>query len=232
MSVRRPVTTLSLIGWPWPLFRRNVSVSAISGVQHPSSRARRAALLQCDGVTERSRRCAVRPFGRLLASYTVNELGDSVGIVALASSCSTAPASRRPRRRSSWPRSSSRRCRPGPHRAARPAPAAAARCRALRRSRRSCSPRWRCSRRASFFLAPVLALGAGRRRARDHGARRSRAARSRRARSPARPAQRGQRADEPRLRGRLRRRRGARRPADRRVRASRRRCSSTPPRSW
>src|SRR3954447_2628945 len=27
---------------------------------------------------------AVRPFGRLLASYTVNELGDSVGIVALA----------------------------------------------------------------------------------------------------------------------------------------------------
>ncbi len=27
---------------------------------------------------------AVRPFGRLLASYTVNEIGDSVGIVALA----------------------------------------------------------------------------------------------------------------------------------------------------
>ena len=27
---------------------------------------------------------AVRPFGRLLASYTVNELGDAVGIVALA----------------------------------------------------------------------------------------------------------------------------------------------------
>lgn len=27
---------------------------------------------------------AIRPFGRLLASYTVNELGDSVGIVALA----------------------------------------------------------------------------------------------------------------------------------------------------
>jgi hypothetical protein len=26
----------------------------------------------------------VRPFGRLLASYTVNEIGDSVGIVALA----------------------------------------------------------------------------------------------------------------------------------------------------
>src|SRR6185312_14641582 len=27
---------------------------------------------------------AVRPFGRLLSSYTLNELGDSVGIVALA----------------------------------------------------------------------------------------------------------------------------------------------------
>ena len=27
---------------------------------------------------------AVRPFSRLLASYTVNELGDAVGIVALA----------------------------------------------------------------------------------------------------------------------------------------------------
>src|SRR4051812_37154573 len=27
---------------------------------------------------------AVRPFGRLLSSYTLNELGDSVGVVALA----------------------------------------------------------------------------------------------------------------------------------------------------
>ncbi len=27
---------------------------------------------------------AVRPFGRLLSSYTINELGDSVGLVALA----------------------------------------------------------------------------------------------------------------------------------------------------
>ena len=27
---------------------------------------------------------AVRPFGRLLTSYTVNELGDAVGLVALA----------------------------------------------------------------------------------------------------------------------------------------------------
>src|SRR5215216_7056729 len=27
---------------------------------------------------------AVRPFGRLLSSYTLNELGDSVGLVALA----------------------------------------------------------------------------------------------------------------------------------------------------
>src|SRR3954453_17186595 len=27
---------------------------------------------------------AIRPFGRLLGSYTVNELGDSIGLVALA----------------------------------------------------------------------------------------------------------------------------------------------------
>ena len=32
----------------------------------------------------RTRPLTVRPFGRLLASYTVNEIGDSVGIVALA----------------------------------------------------------------------------------------------------------------------------------------------------
>jgi predicted MFS family arabinose efflux permease len=35
-------------------------------------------------VRERTRPLAVRPFGRLLSSYTVNEIGDSVGIVALA----------------------------------------------------------------------------------------------------------------------------------------------------
>ena len=35
-------------------------------------------------MKERTRPLAVRPFGRLLASYTVNEFGDSVGIVALA----------------------------------------------------------------------------------------------------------------------------------------------------
>ena len=35
-------------------------------------------------MRERSRPLAVKPFGRLLASYTVNEIGDSVGIVALA----------------------------------------------------------------------------------------------------------------------------------------------------
>jgi predicted MFS family arabinose efflux permease len=35
-------------------------------------------------VTERRRPLAIRPFGRLLASYTVNEIGDSVGIIALA----------------------------------------------------------------------------------------------------------------------------------------------------
>src|SRR5215203_3745629 len=36
------------------------------------------------GVTRRLASLGVRPFGRLLASYTLNELGDSVGIVALA----------------------------------------------------------------------------------------------------------------------------------------------------
>ena len=35
-------------------------------------------------MTERRRPLAIKPFGRLLASYTVNEIGDSVGIVALA----------------------------------------------------------------------------------------------------------------------------------------------------
>jgi MFS family permease len=35
-------------------------------------------------VTNRTRPLAIRPFGKLLASYTVNEIGDSVGIVALA----------------------------------------------------------------------------------------------------------------------------------------------------
>jgi MFS-type transporter involved in bile tolerance (Atg22 family) len=35
-------------------------------------------------VRRRFEPLAVRPFGRLLGSYTVNELGDSVGIVALA----------------------------------------------------------------------------------------------------------------------------------------------------
>lgn len=35
-------------------------------------------------MTDRTRPLAVRPFGKLLASYTVNEIGDSVGIVALA----------------------------------------------------------------------------------------------------------------------------------------------------
>src|SRR4051794_18460913 len=36
------------------------------------------------GVRGRLAPLAVRPFGRLLSSYTLNELGDSVGIVALA----------------------------------------------------------------------------------------------------------------------------------------------------
>ena len=35
-------------------------------------------------MRERARPLTVRPFGRLLSSYTVNEIGDSVGIVALA----------------------------------------------------------------------------------------------------------------------------------------------------
>ena len=35
-------------------------------------------------MRERTRPLAVRPFGRMLASYTVNEFGDSFAIVALA----------------------------------------------------------------------------------------------------------------------------------------------------
>jgi MFS family permease len=35
-------------------------------------------------VTDRKRALAIRPFGRMLASYTVNEFGDSFAIVALA----------------------------------------------------------------------------------------------------------------------------------------------------
>src|SRR3954470_24561199 len=37
-----------------------------------------------EGVRGRLAPLAVRPFGRLLSSYTLNELGDSVGLVALA----------------------------------------------------------------------------------------------------------------------------------------------------
>ena len=36
------------------------------------------------GVRDRFSPLGVRPFSRLLGSYTVNELGDSIGIVALA----------------------------------------------------------------------------------------------------------------------------------------------------
>src|SRR5215213_4019045 len=36
------------------------------------------------GVRRRLASLEVRPFGRLLSSYTLNELGDSVGVVALA----------------------------------------------------------------------------------------------------------------------------------------------------
>ena len=53
---------------------------------------------------------AVRPFSRLLASYTVNELGDSVGIVALAILVYDRTAGRRADRRVLHRRPSS--CRP------------------------------------------------------------------------------------------------------------------------
>src|SRR3954449_9501594 len=36
------------------------------------------------GVRGRLKPLRVQPFGRLLASYTVNDLGDSIGVVALA----------------------------------------------------------------------------------------------------------------------------------------------------
>src|SRR3954454_22645646 len=40
--------------------------------------------LECPAVRRRLEPLRVRPFGRLLGSYTVNDLGDSIGVVALA----------------------------------------------------------------------------------------------------------------------------------------------------
>src|SRR5215216_5190471 len=40
--------------------------------------------VRCTEVRGRLEPLRERPFGRLLASYTVNDLGDSIGVVALA----------------------------------------------------------------------------------------------------------------------------------------------------
>src|SRR3954452_18585091 len=40
--------------------------------------------VQCARVRRRFEPLGVRPFGRLLGSYTINDLGDSIGVVALA----------------------------------------------------------------------------------------------------------------------------------------------------
>src|SRR3954468_9434543 len=55
-----------------------------SGTGHLSGLARFGWRTTMLGVAGRLAPVAVRPFGRLLSSYTLNELGDSVGIVALA----------------------------------------------------------------------------------------------------------------------------------------------------
>src|SRR3954466_6921991 len=44
----------------------------------------RAGALEWPGVRKRLEPLGVRPFGRLLGSYTINDLGDSIGVVALA----------------------------------------------------------------------------------------------------------------------------------------------------
>src|SRR3954467_10625601 len=55
-----------------------------SGAGHLSGLARFGWRTTMQGVAGRLAPVAVRPFGRLLSSYTLNELGDSVGVVALA----------------------------------------------------------------------------------------------------------------------------------------------------
>src|SRR3954451_7823220 len=55
-----------------------------SGTGHLSGLARFGWRTTMLGVAGRLAPVAVRPFGRLLSSYTLNELGDSVGVVALA----------------------------------------------------------------------------------------------------------------------------------------------------
>lgn len=56
-----------------------------TGLAHSSSlRVPRLADYSSAVLPGRLRPLRIRPFGRLLASYTVNELGDSVGVVALA----------------------------------------------------------------------------------------------------------------------------------------------------
>ena len=76
------LTTFSVIGWH---YGRSLGKTAVWGALLASNirpdGAATAALRISAGAREERRLdlCPVRPFGRLLASYTVNELGDSVG---------------------------------------------------------------------------------------------------------------------------------------------------------
>ena len=121
-------------------------------------------------MKERTRPLAVEPFGRMLASYTVNEFGDSVGIVALA--VLVYDGRRRGAHRGAFPGREvpPRAHRAVPHGAARPDSPSAARCRGSTSSRRSSSSRSPGSPTADFALVAVLVARARRRRDRGHGA--------------------------------------------------------------
>ena len=178
--------------------------------------------LECFAVRRRLEPLRVRPFGRLLGSYTVNDLGDSIGVVALAvlvfdRTNSVAPTA-------------------GFFLVAKFLPALFATgltARLDQLSLRRTLPAHLCARGARLRRARVLRLegrfflprGArarhDRRDAGDHRTR-AHARRRRRGAATARPDRGGQRADEPRLRGVLGVRRGARGPPDRGVRGLRR----------
>ena len=207
-------------------------VSPLTGVQHPSSPRRAGgSLTKSAGRTERTRPLAVRPFGRMLASYTVNEIGDSVGIVALAVLVYDRTGDVAPTAACSSPASSS-----PPHRAVadgavgsgrRPPHAAVALRRRGARLRRARLDRDGGRSRSSLVLALALVDGAiaVTARALTRGAIAS-------VLQPAPSAARGQRAAEHRLRGRRRRRLRARRPPDLASSGSRprsaRRCGLVP----
>ena len=154
-------------------------------------------------VRRRLEPLAVRPFGRLLGSYTVNDLGDSIGVVALAvlvfdRTDAVAPtaafflvAKFLPALIAPVLTAHLDRLRAAPH------AAGALRARGARRS-----PRWPvlADRRPLRARSRCSCSGSSTARWRSPAAG-SRAAPSRRVLQPRAPARRGQRADEPRLRG-------------------------------